>query len=107
MDRTPHKQKLLGVLDNYKWVLRSVRMTGLLTTIKNDKLLLLLKVMRKKKNPRLSTFSLKPSVPDKNHCYYIYLHTFLKLNLDFRCGEGNGTPLQYSCLENPMDGGAW
>ena len=23
------------------------------------------------------------------------------------CGEGNGTPFQYSCLENPMDGGAW
>ena len=22
-------------------------------------------------------------------------------------GEGNGTPLQYSCLETPMDGGAW
>ena len=22
-------------------------------------------------------------------------------------GEGNGTPLQCSCLENPMDGGAW
>ena len=22
-------------------------------------------------------------------------------------GEGNGTPLQYYCLENPMDGGAW
>ena len=22
-------------------------------------------------------------------------------------GEDNGTPLQYSCLENPMDGGAW
>ena len=22
-------------------------------------------------------------------------------------GEGNGTPLQYSCLESPMDGGAW
>ena len=22
-------------------------------------------------------------------------------------GEGNGTPLQYSGLENPMDGGAW
>ena len=22
-------------------------------------------------------------------------------------GEGNGTPLQYSCLENPMDGGTW
>ena len=24
-----------------------------------------------------------------------------------RIGEGNGTPLQYSCLETPMDGGAW
>ena len=23
------------------------------------------------------------------------------------CGEGNGNPLQYSCLENPMDGGTW
>ena len=22
-------------------------------------------------------------------------------------GEGSGTPLQYSCLENPIDGGAW
>ena len=22
-------------------------------------------------------------------------------------GEGNGNPLQYSCLENPMDGGEW
>ena len=23
------------------------------------------------------------------------------------CGEGNGNPLEYSCLEDPMDGGAW
>ena len=23
------------------------------------------------------------------------------------CGEGNGSLLQYSCLENPMDSGAW
>ena len=27
--------------------------------------------------------------------------------LALRCGEGSGTPLQYSCLENPMEGGAW
>ena len=27
--------------------------------------------------------------------------------LNLFCGEGNGTPLQYSCLENPTDGGAW
>ena len=28
-------------------------------------------------------------------------------NLDIIFGEGNGNPLQYSCLENPMDRGAW
>ena len=27
--------------------------------------------------------------------------------LGFIPGEGNATPLQYACLENPMDGGAW
>ena len=27
--------------------------------------------------------------------------------LERSSGEGNGNPLQYSCLENPMDGGAW
>ena len=27
--------------------------------------------------------------------------------LGIYAGEGNGNPLQYSCLENPMDGGAW
>ena len=27
--------------------------------------------------------------------------------LERSLGEGNGNPLQYSCLENPMDGGAW
>ena len=28
-------------------------------------------------------------------------------NIALIAGEGNGTPLQYSYLENPMDGGAW
>ena len=27
--------------------------------------------------------------------------------IDYSPREGNGTPLQYSCLANPMDGGAW
>ena len=31
--------------------------------------------------------------------FFFFLNIFI--------GEGNGTPLQYSCLENPMDGGAW
>ena len=29
------------------------------------------------------------------------------MSLEIIIREGNGTPLQYSCLENPMDGGAW
>ena len=28
-------------------------------------------------------------------------------HIQYTVGEGNGTPLQYSCLENPMGGGAW
>ena len=31
----------------------------------------------------------------------------LKMTPAFTDGEGNGTPLQYSCMQNPMDGGAW
>ena len=34
-----------------------------------------------------------------------YISWFMVLSFIIR--EGNGTPLQYSCLENPMDGGAW
>ena len=34
-----------------------------------------------------------------------FQHFFAILVLTF--GEGNGNPLQYSCLANPMDGGAW
>ena len=32
------------------------------------------------------------------------LHFYFSLSC---IGEGNGNPLQYSCLENPRDGGAW
>ena len=34
-------------------------------------------------------------------------HQYRKLWVREKCREGNGTPLQHSCLENPMDGGAW
>ena len=34
--------------------------------------------------------------------YFAYLKSFL-----LHIGEGNGNPLQYSRLKNPMDGGAW
>ena len=40
---------------------------------------------------------------------FIYAHFFLffKAGLHLPSGGGHGNPLQYSCLENPMDRGAW
>ena len=40
---------------------------------------------------------------NKNMSYNIVSN---KTQINCRCREGNGNPLQYSCLENPMDGGA-
>ena len=45
-------------------------------------------------------------------CFQVWVGTFTGWIEGFPChgvqaGEGNGTPLQYSCLENPMDEGAW
>ena len=37
----------------------------------------------------------------------LYLIIFVLGLYYFQLGEGNGTPLQYPCLENPIDGGAW
>ena len=31
----------------------------------------------------------------------------VNMYVTYNTGEGNGTPLQYSCLENPVGGGAW
>ena len=38
---------------------------------------------------------------------FLHLNTPLRVGIECLTGEGNGNPLQYSCLENPMDGGAW
>ena len=35
------------------------------------------------------------------------IFTMSFLGSSYAAGEGDGTPLQYSCLDNPMDGGAW
>ena len=39
-------------------------------------------------------------------CYNLISQASTYQLLHITGGEGNGTPLQYSCLENPMDGGA-
>ena len=41
-----------------------------------------------------------------NLCNFLYIINYCRLRAK-KIGEGNGIPLQYSCLENPMDGGAW
>ena len=38
---------------------------------------------------------------------YSLFYNFILSIFNKTSGEGNGTPLQYSCLENPMDRGAW
>ena len=43
--------------------------------------------------------------PCSFHTTQIHLQHFILISNSF--GEGNGTPLQYSCLENPMNGGSW
>ena len=40
-----------------------------------------------------------------SHVYMI--HSIIARSYGNCYGEGNGNPLQYCCLENPMDGGAW
>ena len=41
-------------------------------------------------------------------CFHLHFSkNYFCFNLFFYPEEGNGDPLQYSCLENPMDGGAW
>ena len=42
-----------------------------------------------------------------SHSFYNHGGSDGKASASSVGGEGNGNPLQYSCLENPMDGGAW
>ena len=42
------------------------------------------------------------------HIFCPKMHKNIKLVIPKEYhGEGHGTPLQYSCLENPLEGGAW
>ena len=48
-----------------------------------------------------------PGDSDGKACAYNVGHLGSVPGLGRSPGEGNGKPLQYSCLENPMDRGAW
>ena len=59
-----------------------------------------------------STYYLGKRSYSYSESLYFLICTKAKENLIFvgichYFGEGNGTPLQHSCLENPMDGGVW
>ena len=82
-------------------------------------------VLEKTLESSLDCKEIQPVKPKGNQSWIFIGRTDLKLKLQYfghlmwrsdslewilvlgRIGEGNGTPLQYSCLENPMDGGAW
>ena len=74
--------------------------TGLLPNISNHKKAMMVLVGKNVFANFHSSMSYNPVGPE------------FKVNESTICikygeGAGNGTPLQYSCLENPMDGGAW
>ena len=49
----------------------------------------------------------KERIMKLNNLPYFHFRSLFLSRARGRPGKGNGTPLQYSCLENPMDGGAW
>ena len=55
---------------------------------------------------QLSLVVISCSIIPSKYIHIVAMEGFLLL-LWLSSGEGNGTPLQYSCLENPMDGIAW
>ena len=47
------------------------------------------------------------SKQEKEYVKVVYCHPAYLTYMQSTSGEDNGLPLQYSCLENPMDGEAW
>ena len=61
----------------------------------------------KKQQLELDMELLTGSKLEKEYIKAVYCHPAYLTYMQSTSGEGNGTPLQYFCLENPMDGGAW
>ena len=56
-------------------------------------------------NDLFNLINLKAFLPES--LYYLSLTIFSLISIEFHPGEGNGYPLQYSRLENPMKRGIW
>ena len=55
----------------------------------------------------LSTITSFPCLETRDYLFVVSRRPAFNCNCCLQIREGNGNPLQYSCLENPMDGGAW
>ena len=51
--------------------------------------------------------SLPSPSPDLSKCWFLRHYSLFLLSTFLNIGEGNGNPLQNSCLENPMDRSVW
>ena len=71
--------------------------------------LLQLSVQRNRGNNRMGkTRDLFKKIRDTKGTFHAKMGSIKDRNCMYLTeAEGNGTPLQYSCLEDPMDGGAW
>ena len=58
-------------------------------------------------NPYQITSDIFHRTRTKNFSIHMETQKTLNSQSSLENGEGNGTPVQYSCLENPRDGGAW
>ena len=67
-------------------------------------LCLLLKWVNEIKTGASSQFEVLPRSSGLKHFYSVL---FIRIELLYCVGEGNGNPLQYSCLENSVERGAW
>ena len=55
----------------------------------------------------ISIIALIITAKARDRLTFIFLENLFCYQVEISVGEGNGTPLQYSCLHNPRDGGAW
>ena len=67
----------------------------------------MIKILENRKEKMQESINKDPEELKNNHIETNNTCTEIKNTLEGINGEGNGNLLQYSCLENPMDRGAW
>ena len=94
-------EKLVYVVIAIKYIYHTRSLKILLYLVKNVMWVFLWKISV------VLVYLNESSMPGLKEKYLICFWIQSVVKCDEVYGEGNGTPLQYSCLENPMDGGAW